>query len=699
MIKNVLLAMAIFVSSQVLSQTLKSKKPQKDTKQQTGYQSRQINETPTGVQTNTNLIWNEDFSVASSLTGDQGTKAETKGWNLTQLDNSGAQPNLWFISSTEAGVGQNSCRRSWLDNNGSINNTLHIGFQNAGVPINGLKEDFGGKFKLNTFSKSDWRIESSDITIANKNNITISFDYFYAGNLGESRFQVWYTDVDGQWQMLMEFTPSSPVNCDPSTTNPVPIWSRFENYAIPRVDDATTFKIAFRWQNDAGDENDKESWSCAVDNICVYGESPIQPPATSGDPTLRATSTNNNVVTQPPFWTEEFGQSEKDGSQGQLAPEYKGDKGIWEVTNLGVTGQKANNWYISATEIGMGQGNCSKLFISDNSQFNNTLHIGHKDDNGKEEMGAKYWKNESSATDTRVESPIIDCGGQSGITLSFDYFTGGVVNIDFLSLYYHDGTNWTLLTNFGKSYENPICNGSAFWSNFTAQLPASCDNNGEVKISFRWRNPASIAGNSNGISAAIDNINLTATPVVIDNTQLTAKKSPLSISSRINNNKTEVIFSSKVGNSFDVEKSVDGNQFAKIANIKPNKSGNYSFIDFSSKEGISYYRVVRNTGKKSLVSQTVISEVSPERKINFTIYPNPNSGQFTVDFGGVENNFLVDLVLTDENGVKIYDTQFELHSLLNNKLDVIPNNLLKNGRYYCILSIEGIKYTSIVVVK
>ena len=690
--------MAIFVSGQVLSQTGKSKKPQKDIKQLSGVQSRQTSETPTSVYTNTNLIWNENFSVAYTQTGDQGTKAETKGWALTQLDQPGDQPNLWFISATEAGTAPNSCRKSWIQDNTNLNNTLHIGFQNAGTPINGLKEDFGGKFYLNNLSKSDWRIESPDIDIRNKNNISITFDYFFGSN--DARLQLWFLNLDGQWQMLHEFTPTSPVNCDPSNTNPVAQWTTFENMTIPGIDDGNYTKIAFRWQNDAGDENGSEAWSCAIDNICVYGES-IPTPTVTGDPSLRATTQNSNQqIITPAFWSEDFGQAEKNGSQGQLANHFKSDKGIWEITD-GANGQRSNQWYISSMEVGMGQGNCSQLYINNNDQLNATLHIGHKDENGRDEAAAKYWKNESSLTDTKVESPIIDCSGKQNIKLTFDYFSGGIPGSDHLSLYYFDGSNWILITNFGKSYENPICNGVAFWSaSGDVTLPASANNNPEVKIAFKWQNAASIGGNSEGVSAAIDNINLTGDDyVVVNNVDPTAKLAPLTISSKINNNKTEVIFSSKSGNSFDVEKSTDGKQFTKISTINPNKSGNYSFIDFASKEGISYYRVVRRTGKKSSVSQTVISEVSPERKINFTIYPNPNSGQFTVDFGGIENNYLVDLVLADENGFKIYDTQFELHSLLNNKLDVIPNNLLKNGRYYCILSIEGIKYTSIVVVK
>lgn len=687
--------MAFFVSGQVFSQNGKYKKNQKETKKTTtNLQGRQTGEVPTGVQTNSNLIWSENFSTANTNTGDQGTKAETKNWTLTQLSQAGDQPNLWFISSTEAGTPLNSCRRGFLEDNSNLNNTLHVGFQNAGIPINGLKEDFGAKYHNTSISYCDWRIESQDINISGKDNISLSFDYFYCGNGQEDILQVWYTNTDGNWQMLQQLTPTQPSPiCDQNS--PKPIWGKFEAMSLQGTEEASIIKIAFRWMNTGSDpDNVNERWSCAIDNISVFGESVA--PVNSGDPFLRASSINNNQSVNPsPFWTEDFGTSDKNGNQGQLA------EGSWETIKGEDNGQKANSWYISAMESGQVQGNCSKSFLDDNTLFNNTLHISYKDDNGRSDLAAKYWKNESSATNIKVQSPIIDCSGKSNINLSFDYFSGGVLGSDFLSLHYFDGSNWNLLTNFGPSPTNTICNGGAFWSNSgNIQLPTSCDNNPEVRIAFKWQNPSSVAGNTNGISTAIDNISIFGDTMTVTSGPTQLKNvDKITISSKIVNNKTEIDFSSKKGNSFDIEKSEDGVSFTKISNLNSNKSGQYSYIDYSSKEGISYYRVISKSGKLQTISQTVISEVSPERKINFTIYPNPNSGQFTVDFGGIENNFQVDLFLLDENGLKIYETQFELHSLLNNKLDVIPNNLLKNGRYYCTLAIEGIKYTSIVIVK
>jgi len=231
-------------------------------------------------------------------------------------------------------------------------------------------------------------------------------------------------------------------------------------------------------------------------------------------------SSSTNIVTEvlpTPFWSEDFGTAVKDGDQGTFARDYKSSNGLWELTDVTPAGPKANMWFVSAMEVGMGAGSCSGLFSEDNTRTNNTLHIGKKVsdvDVKKNDMAATYWKNESSYTDSRIESPSIDCSGQSNITFNFEYFCGGIAGTDFLSLYYFDGSSWSLITTFGPSPSSAECSAGskALWKISDSYfLPASANNNPNVKIGFRWTNQASVAGNSEGFSVAIDNVVLSST--------------------------------------------------------------------------------------------------------------------------------------------------------------------------------------------
>ena len=89
-----------------------------------------------------------------------------------------------------------------------------------------------------------------------------------------------------------------------------------------------------------------------------------------------------------------------------------------------------------------------------------------------------------------------------------------------------------------------------------------------------------------------------------------------------------------------------------------------------------------------------------DKKVTFTVYPNPNSGQFTIDFSGIENNHEGQLVLSDMNdGREIYTTSFYSNSVESNKVDVNPPTKIPTGRYACSLIFEGIKNTVIIMIE
>lgn len=108
-------------------------------------------------------------------------------------------------------------------------------------------------------------------------------------------------------------------------------------------------------------------------------------------------------------------------------------------------------------------------------------------------------------TNTRAESPVIDCSGKAGITLTFNYIENGDGANDDGSIWYYDGTAWLLLANTAKTAMNCPAQ-RAQWTSFSINLPGSADNNPNVKIGFNWTN------NDDGVgtdpSFAIDSVQL-----------------------------------------------------------------------------------------------------------------------------------------------------------------------------------------------
>ena len=221
------------------------------------------------------------------------------------------------------------------------------------------------------------------------------------------------------------------------------------------------------------------------------------------------------------FWTETFNNG---CTSGCLASSYTGPNGTWTLFATGSNDPlNANKWYISCAENGNGSGNCGS-----GCGNNATLHIG-ADDGFVLDPGAAYDAGGFCGvffcvqTDMRAESPTINCTGKTNITLKFDYMEFGDNSIDDGSVYYFDGAIWNLLVNTPKTLccGNQTCNGSiqGKWVNYSISLPASANNNPNVKIGFRWMNNDDGAGTDP--SFAIDNVQLSV-PGAAPNANFTA---------------------------------------------------------------------------------------------------------------------------------------------------------------------------------
>jgi len=215
------------------------------------------------------------------------------------------------------------------------------------------------------------------------------------------------------------------------------------------------------------------------------------------------------VLFAQPFWTEDFGTDPGGcASAGQSPVGFNSGNGVWSVTETGVNQQFANVWYVSATEAGMGEGNCGDGCGIDATLTNNTLHLS-TDILG--DLGAAYLETGGGLTGTniRAESPLIDCSGQTDIELSFLYLTAGNPPSDACFVEYFDGTAWSELSMLSPTALT--CAPQGVWTSITFNLPASADNNPGIRIGFRWQNLDD--GIATDPSVAIDDIALTGSVV------------------------------------------------------------------------------------------------------------------------------------------------------------------------------------------
>jgi len=214
------------------------------------------------------------------------------------------------------------------------------------------------------------------------------------------------------------------------------------------------------------------------------------------------------------FWTEDFGTG---CSSGQVVTSYGGGNGPWTITATGLNEVTANTFFVSAAENGAGVGNCGAACGN-----NRTLHVGATT---PVDPGAAYLESDPftcsilglcSATDKRADSPVINCTGQTGITLLFNYMEFGDGANDNATLWYFDGATWSLLVDLPKTLccGGVTCNGSlqGLWNAYSIALPASANNNANVKIGFRWVNNADGVGTDP--SFAVDDVRLSVSGAV-----------------------------------------------------------------------------------------------------------------------------------------------------------------------------------------
>lgn len=215
-----------------------------------------------------------------------------------------------------------------------------------------------------------------------------------------------------------------------------------------------------------------------------------------------------NSYAQTIVWSEDFGTP----AAGTLANGFNNGNGAWTVTNTGTNGADPNLWYVSGEECGNAAGACGSVCSGGDA----SLHLGPPTVLG--DAGAAYMAGGLSfffpETDSRVESPTIDLTGQSNLTLNFNYLEDYVGQAgydagDDATLWYFDGVTWAQIDPLTVTAAG--CAPQGTWTAFSIALPASANNNANVKIGFRWINDDDNVGTDP--SFAVDDIEIT-TPAV-----------------------------------------------------------------------------------------------------------------------------------------------------------------------------------------
>ncbi|TND10190.1 MAG: hypothetical protein FD123_438 [Bacteroidetes bacterium] len=223
---------------------------------------------------------------------------------------------------------------------------------------------------------------------------------------------------------------------------------------------------------------------------------------------------------QSAFWSENFGTG---CSRGQTPTAFASINGNWTEATTGTNDTHADMWFVSATASGTGGGNCSDNCIV-NTTTDRSLHIGNAAvvipnvvsigaDTGSTYLtGAFCGFNICSTTNKRVMSPIINCLGKTNIVAAFVYYENGEGTGDDATMVYSPdgGATWTMIDALAKTTLGPCQLPGATWFEYSVNLPASANNNGNVKIGFTWTNDNDSQGSDP--SFAVDDIALLEAP-------------------------------------------------------------------------------------------------------------------------------------------------------------------------------------------
>ncbi len=102
------------------------------------------------------------------------------------------------------------------------------------------------------------------------------------------------------------------------------------------------------------------------------------------------------------------------------------------------------------------------------------------------------------------------------------------------------------------------------------------------------------------------------------------------------------------GDRFEIERSVNGNQFEVIGRVSANgQPSDYSFIDENPIDGFNYYRLgmIHRDGSRKTYSKVVIAHKAALAIFRLDAYPNPATEKVTVKIeGSIRPNALIQVI-------------------------------------------------------
>lgn len=159
-------------------------------------------------------------------------------------------------------------------------------------------------------------------------------------------------------------------------------------------------------------------------------------------------------------------------------------------------------------------------------------------------------------------------------------------------------------------------------------------------------------------------------------------------------------------NHYEVERSLDALNFGPVLSLNtkaPDGNSHYTIsytgTDESPINGINYYRLKQVDNDQTISYSKVISvHLVTDKELQFLIFPNFNSGEFTAKITGLKNSENVSVLLRDPSGSIVYKALHHVDETLS-KIKVVPPFKLQDGFYFCSFIIGDSEHVVKVVIE
>jgi hypothetical protein len=269
--------------------------------------------------------------------------------------------------------------------------------------------------------------------------------------------------------------------------------------------------------------------------------------------------------------------------------------------------------------------------------------------------------------------------------------TGGNVTI------YFDFSDYGISITPGTAADYRLLTRASSSGTFTAMGTAATVSGDRVSFTLS----ATAANIPDGNYFTLGSVNLTTAPLPVELTTFEGTTCSSSVclhwetASELNNDHFSV---GRSADAMDFE--AIGKVDSKAINGNSNEQLTYVFKDAAPLSGTSYYQLTQyDQNGQSKKSKIISVNFDASHHVSFVVYPNPNQGEFSVDFSGLENNHELTVSMMDLQGKNVYHHVIDMQTLSSNTFKIIPDTKILSGTYLVVFEVQGIKYTSKVIVE